>query len=52
MVFSSSDEVYAAAQRYLRSLTVDYLVHEFEKLIEHCKLVILNKGEYIVDTVK
>ena len=43
----SSDEFLKAAQHFLRSLPEDYLKHEFEKLLEHCRAVIRSGGDYI-----
>ena len=51
-LYLSSGEVYEDVQRYLRQLPETYLVHELGKLCEHCKQVILAKGDYVVPTVK
>ena len=45
----TADEVYNHVQRFLRPTPESALVHEAEKLLQHCKDVTRCGGEYIVD---
>ena len=43
----NGEELYIDAKRYLRSLPEDLLLHELNKLLEHCRAVIREAGAYV-----
>ncbi len=46
-VFNDADEIIRISLQTLRAISEESYHHEFAKLIEHCKLVIVAKGDYI-----
>ena len=42
--YGNEEELYIDAKRYLRSLPEDLLLHELNKLLEHCRAVIREAG--------
>ncbi len=46
---NNETEVETAALQYLRQLDKDAIVHEVNRLLQHCQLVIENHGEYITN---
>ena len=45
--YGNGEELYIDAKRYLRSLKEDLLLHELNKLLEHCRAVIREAGAYV-----
>ena len=43
----SKDEVVKAAQHCIQSQPEDYLIHEFHKILGHCKAVNRSEGDYV-----
>ena len=47
--YGNGEELYIDAKRYLRSLPEDLLLHELNKLLEHCRAVIREAGAYVTN---
>ena len=47
--YGNGEELYIDAKRYLRSLPEDLLLHELNKLLEHCRAVIREAEAYVTN---
>ena len=48
-IFNNADEVAAAALQVLRAIPESTFLHEIEKLLDHCQMVIEKDGDYVTD---
>ena len=49
--FENADEVLSSALHCLKQIAENEFIHEIEKLLDDCKLIIENGGNYLVDGI-